>query len=143
MSLEWIHESPAHWDRNKAALLGAAPDGAFELGAWREGELIPDEWWRVEQDGAVLGYGWMDCTWGDAEILLAVDPASRGRGVGTFILDHLELEAAAQGLNYLYNVVRPAHREREAVTRWLVERGFVPSSDGLLRRRVAHPTSSA
>lgn len=143
MSLEWIHESPPRWDRSKAALLGSAPDGVFELGAWRDGDLIPGEWWRVEEGGTVLGYGWMDCTWGDAEILLAVDPASRGRGVGSFILDRLEREAAARGLHYLYNVVRPEHPDRTAVTRWLVERSFTPASDGLLKRRVAHPIPRA
>ena len=71
----------------------------------------------------------------------AFDPAHRGEGVGTFILEGLEREAAARGLHYLYNVVRPEHAEREAVTRWLVARRFAPASDGLLRRRVAHTSS--
>ena len=85
----------------------------------------------------MLGYGWMDCTWGDAEILLAVRAENGGRGVGTFILDRLEEEAATRGVNYLYNVVRPTHPERENVTRWLQGRRFEPShDDDRLMRRV-------
>ena len=73
----------------------------------------------VEDDGEVVGYGWMDTTWGEAEILLAVDPAAQANGVGSFILDHLEKEASAAGLNYMYNVVRDGHPEPEAITAWL------------------------
>ncbi len=137
MSLEWIHENPPHWDENKDVIVGGAPQGIFDLTNYRVGEVIPGEWWRVEDDGSVLGFGWMDATWGDAEILLAVPPRTQKRGVGTFILDHLEREAAKRGLNYLYNVVNPTHPDREAITKWLVGRGFEPSHDDeSLRRRV-------
>ena len=56
-------------------------------------------------DGEIAGYGWLDSEWGDAQITFWVDPARRGAGVGDFIVDHLEDEAAARGLNYIYNVV--------------------------------------
>jgi GNAT superfamily N-acetyltransferase len=98
--------------------------------------LVPGEWFRVDDDGATVGYGWMDCTWGDAEITLAVDPRHRRRGVGAFIVHHLGEEAGARGVNYLYNAVRPAHPDRVSVTRWLEGLGFRPSGDGLLKRRV-------
>jgi len=140
MSLEWIQENPPRWDRSKAEIVGGAPDGVFSLGRFDAGDLIPGEWWRVESEGAVVGYGWMDCTWGDAEILLAVDPARRERGVGTFILDRLESEAGQRGLNYLLNEVKPAHPEVDRITRWLVARRFEPSADGKLLRRVVHPS---
>ena len=139
MPLVWIAEDTPRWDAEKARIVAGAPRGAFDLGAMRDGELAPGEWFRVEDAGRVVGYGWMDCTWGDAEILLAVDPAATSRGVGTFILDRLEEEAASRGLNYLYNAVRPAHPERETVTEWLVARKFAPSGDGLLKRRVGGP----
>ena len=139
MSLEWIHENPPRWDQSKAAIVGGAPSGVFELGGYREGELVPGEWWRIEEDGAVLGYGWMDTTWGDAEILLAVDTTRRKHGVGTFILDRLEEEAATRGLHYMYNVVRPRHPDREAVTEWLKARRFEERHDDRLMRRVKHP----
>ena len=135
MGFEWIHENPAHWDESKAKIIGGAPDGIFQLGEHRFGELVANEWWRVESDGAVVGYGWMDCTWGDAEILLAVAPDRRGAGVGTFILDQLENEAATRGLNYLYNVVRPTHPDRAGITAWLTKRRFARSHDDELLRR--------
>ena len=79
----------------------------------------------------------MDCTWGDAEILLAVEPGNQKGGVGTFILDHLEEEAGARGLNYLYNEVRESHPDGAGLTKWLESRKFAKSHDDrLLRRRV-------
>ena len=142
-ALVWVHENPPHWDADKATIIDGVPADVFEVGPYEPGDLLAGEWWRVEQDGAVAGYGWMDCIWGDAEILLAVSPQARGAGIGTFILDHLEQEAATRGLNYLYNVVRPTHPHREAVTRWLGQRGFVRSHDDeSLRRSVPHPAGS-
>jgi GNAT superfamily N-acetyltransferase len=136
MPLTWIHEDTPIWDARKAAVVGGAPAGIFDLPTFAEGALAPGEWFRVEDGGVVAGYGWMDCTWGDAEILLAVAPESQSRGVGEFILDHLEKEAAVRGLNYLYNTVRRTHPDRDGVTAWLESRGFQPSGDGLLKRRV-------
>ncbi len=81
----------------------------------------------------------MDCTWGDAEILLAVGDSSRGRGVGTFIVDQLEREAVARGVNYLLNEVRATHPDRAGITKWLEDRRFARTSDGRLMRRVVHP----
>jgi ribosomal protein S18 acetylase RimI-like enzyme len=70
-------------------------------------------------------------------MLLAVDPAHQGRGVGTFVLDRLEEEAGRRGLNYLYNVVRPRHPDKEQITAWLEARAFELTSDGVLRRKVS------
>ena len=136
MALAWIHEDTPRWDAGKQAIVGEAPAGTFDLQTPAEGDLAPGEWFRVEEDGRPIGYGWMDCTWGDAEILLAVESGRRGGGVGAFILDRLEAEARARGLNYLYNEVPPAHPARASVTEWLESNGFRPSGDGLLKRRV-------
>jgi N-acetylglutamate synthase-like GNAT family acetyltransferase len=136
VALAWVHEDTPRWDADKARTLGAVAPGSIEIPMLAPGDLAPGEWFRVERDGAIVGYGWMDCTWGDAEILLAVPPDEGGAGIGTFILDRLEHEAAARGVNYLYNAVKPSHPEGEAITRWLVGRGFQPSGDGLLKRRV-------
>jgi GNAT superfamily N-acetyltransferase len=138
MSFQWIHDNPPHWDERKAAIVGGAPAGTFDLGDYALDDLIPGEWWRVEEGDAVLGYGWMDCTWGDAEMLLAVDPNQRKRGVGTFILDRLEEEAASRGVNYLYNRVGTEHPDKAGITRWLEARRFEVSLDGRHMRRV-HP----
>ena len=137
MRLDWIRENPAQWDASKAEVIGGAEDGALDPVDRRPGEILPGDWWRVEEHGRVLGYGWMDCTWGDAEVLLAVDPTARGRGVGAYILERLEREAAERGLNYLYNQVRPTHPQRDRVAAWLGRHGFSASGgDRLLRRRV-------
>jgi GNAT superfamily N-acetyltransferase len=136
MSLQWIHENPPYWDRSKADIIGKAPEGTFDL-RFEDGDILPGEWWRVERDGTVAGYGWMDTTWGDAEILLAVAPDRRGAGIGTFILDQLENEARSRGLNYLYNEVPSNHPDPGGITRWLQARRFAPShGEGLLRRSV-------
>ena len=138
MERRWISESPAYWDEDKARVIGAAPAGVFDrrFRSCAIGELLPGQWWRAEEGGHVVGYGWLDVSWGDAEILLAAAPDARGRGVGSFILDHLESEARARGLNYLYNLVRPTHPDGDRVTAWLVKRGFRPADDGNLLRAV-------
>jgi len=138
MSLSWIRESPARWDEDKARIVGNAPPGIFDT-RYRDaepGQLVPGEWWRVEGDGRVVGYGWFDIVWGDAEILLAADPAAQRRGVGSFILGRLDAEARAHGVNYLYNMVRPTHPHAAAVIRWLEKHGFRAEEDGRLLRGV-------
>ncbi len=135
--LTWTRENPAYWDSSKARIIGSAPPGTFgmdRLSKYAEGALIPGEWWRVEVDGEVAAYGWMDTTWGDAEILLAVAPERRKQGIGTFVLRRLEDEAHERGFNYLYNVVSPIHPNADGVTSWLEKRKFEISEDGSLRR---------
>ena len=136
MSLTWTAETPPRWDAEKQRIVGGAPEGSLKIESFADGDSIPGDWWRVERDGAIVGYGWMDTTWNGAEILLAVDPAVEGGGVGTFILDKLDAETAEKGLNYMFNVVQPGHPRREAVTRWLEARGFEGSDDGQLKRHV-------
>ncbi len=136
-ALRWIRESPAHWDEEKDRLIKGAPAGIFSSRLPRVGAVSPGEWWRVDAEGRTVGYGWMDVIWGDAEVLLVVDPARQREGIGAWILDRLDEEAAARGVNYLYNVVRPTHPDRAGITRWLSSRGFRPDSDGdVLKRRV-------
>jgi N-acetylglutamate synthase-like GNAT family acetyltransferase len=135
----WIVENPPLWNDDKRRILESAPKGAFAVPQLSAGQNVPGEWWRVEDDAGVAGYGWMDCTWGDAEVLLAVDPARQRSGVGEFILDHLEKEAAGRGLHYLHNVVQPSHPERERVAAWLMKHGFARDHDkDLLKRPVRH-----
>jgi N-acetylglutamate synthase-like GNAT family acetyltransferase len=138
MALKWIHENPATWDAGKARIVGRAPEGVFDAryAEAHEGDLIPGEWWRVEEEGRPIGYGWLDVNWGDAEISLCTDPELRSRGVGTYILHNLEAEAHARGLNHVYNVVRATHPDRERVAAWLDSRGFTRADDGRLMRAV-------
>lgn len=140
MSLEWIHENPARWDAAKAAVVATAPPGVFDFSGYTQGALLPGDWWRVERGGKVVGYGWMDATWGDAEVLLCVSASERNGGVGSFIMDHLEREAGQRGLNHLYNVIPSAHPDPARLSAWLTSRRFAPSEDGkVLRRVVARP----
>ena len=137
MPLAWIRESPPLWDADKQRIIGEVPSRVFAIGPFRPGQVMPADWWRVEDDGRVIGYGWMDHAWGDAEVLLAVDPAAQRGGAGTFILDRLEDEAAERGINYLYNEVPDAHPRRDWLEQWLRQRGFAASREGsLLKRRV-------
>lgn len=136
MKFDWIRENPSRWDADKARIVGTQPAGIFELEEMKSGDPVPGEWWRAASDGLTVGYAWMDRTWDGAEVLLAVDPKQQRTGVGTFMLDQLEREAAQRGLNQLYNIVRPTHPDGAAVTKWLQERGFKGSDDGELKRPV-------
>ena len=110
----------------------------FGLGRPAEGQPLGDAWWRAEDgDGRAVGYGRLDDTWGDAEILIVVAPPVRGTGVGGFVLDQLEREAAARQLNYVYNVVPTRHPDGDAVRAWLTAHGFAATEVGELRKRVA------
>ena len=137
--LTWVREESPVWDADKARVIGGAPEGAFVL-PFRDGEALPGDWWSArDTDDQVVGYGRLDTTWGgDAEILLAVAPDSQERGVGSFILDRLDDEAAGRGINYVHNRIRD-HEQRDLVHDWLVVRGFSGPVDGDLRKRVGQP----
>ena len=136
--LVWVREPDPVWDEDKRRVIGGAPPGAFAL-PFGDGDALPGEWWsarRGSDDGPVLGYGRLDIGWGgDAEVLLAVDPAVQQHGVGSFVLAALEQEAVAHGLNYVHNTIRE-HDGRDQVHDWLAVRGFRGTVDGELRKRV-------
>ena len=144
MTLSWKQESRPVWDADKERVIGAAPPGALDI-RHEPGADLPGDWWSAGDVDGTLGYGWLDATWGgDAEILLAVDPQAQGKGVGSFILAHLEQEAADRGLNYVYNTVRSTHPEREQVYDWLCSRGYRGSEgDDTLRKRTGGSPSPA
>jgi GNAT superfamily N-acetyltransferase len=140
--LQWIREDAPCWDADKQRLFGEAELAATALNPPAPGALVADEWWHVaDAAGVIVGYGWLDSEWGDAEVTFVVAPDRRGEGVGEFIIDHLEAEAAARGLNYIYNVVPATSPNPEWVTAWLVGQGFV-AGDGDLRRRVRDAVTS-
>ncbi len=144
--LTWVREESPVWDEDKRRVVGGAPEGAFVL-PFADGDPVPGEWWsaRSGADGqeSVVAYGRLDISWGgDAEILLAVDPGRQQQGVGSFVLARLEEEAAARGINYVYNTIRD-HEGRDLVHDWLVVRGFRGAVDGDLRKRVGGTTERA
>lgn len=133
---EWIRETPAYWDADKRRTLGPLAPALFGLGKPADGDALADEWWRAEDDGRVVAYGRLDDVWGDAEVLVLVAPDAQRGGVGRFVMQRLEHEAAARGLNYVYNVVPDGHPDPEPVRHWLVACGFEPNDVGELRKRV-------
>lgn len=143
MALAWRREQGARWDADKQRIVGGSLAGLFAISDSQPGTVLPGDWWRVEDDGQVIGYGWMDYSWGDAEILLAVAPSRHSHGVGTFILDRLDEEAAARGLNYLYNVIPKGHPEPDRLKRWLLQRGFAGPKDGDLFKRTVQARKPA
>lgn len=145
LRLNWVPDVHAVWDDDKERAIGGAPEGALDI-HHSMGTSLPGDWWAAtDETGAVVGYGWLDATWGgDAEILLAVDPERQQAGVGAFILGSLEQEAASRGLNYVYNTVRETHPDRDAVHDWLAVKGYQGgSNDTALRKRVEVADRSA
>jgi GNAT superfamily N-acetyltransferase len=136
MTLTWTKENSPRWDADKQRIFGPAELAAVGLAAPAPGQPVADEWWRAADDGQVAGYGWLDTEWGDARITFIVAPGQRGHGVGAFILEHLEDEAAARGLNYIYNVVPETHPDGPWIRNWLAGHGFHEASRGQLRRQV-------
>jgi N-acetylglutamate synthase-like GNAT family acetyltransferase len=132
----WVKDDDPRWDADRERVFATIEKDVFPGLTRQSGERLPSDWWRVEDGERVLGYGWLDDVWGDAEILLAVEQPARGTGAGAFTLARLEEEAAARGLNYVVNVVRDTHPDREQVTGWFVAHGFTGTEDGRLRKQV-------
>lgn len=138
MHLSTFQETLPKWDDDKARVLGGAAPGSLPPMHYDFGDLLPGEWLRVQSGDHVVGYGWLELSWGEAEILLAVDPSARRNGVGAYILDALARETAQRGSQYMFNAVREGHPDAEGLSRWLRAHGFEPAGDGTLRRRVPH-----
>jgi N-acetylglutamate synthase-like GNAT family acetyltransferase len=134
--LRWVKDDDPRWDADRERVFASVPEGVFRAEDRTAGEPLSSDWWRIEDGDRVVGYGWLDDVWGDAEILLAVEESARGTGAGAFALARLEEEAAARGLNYVMNVVRATHPDRAVVTEWFTAHGFAGTDDGRLRKRV-------
>ncbi len=135
MELTWVAEPTPLWNADKRRVVGAWPRSFPSLCQADEGAVLPGRWWRAEREGEqVVGYAWMDVTWGDAEVWMAVDPAVEGEGVGSFLLRHLVEESRRAGLRYLFNAIPKDHPEPARLRAWLEKRGFGLSGDGLLKR---------
>jgi GNAT superfamily N-acetyltransferase len=136
MTLTWTKENSPRWDTDKQKVFGPSELAAVGLAEPAPGAPVADEWWRVTDGQQVAGYGLLDSELGDARITFVVAPGQRGEGVGAFILERLEDEAAARGLNYIYNVVPDTHPDGPWIRNWLAMHGFHESSRGQLRRQV-------
>lgn len=132
----WTEERTARWTASKAELFGEMAPSLFGLGCPAIGDPLAGCWWRVEHRGAVVGYGVLDDSCGDAEVLVAVHPLRRRQGLGSMILERLAREAAHRGADHLYNVVPLTHPCRDVVSGWVRARGFTDAGTGELRRPV-------
>ncbi len=100
--LHWTKEDTPRWDAAKQRLFGPEELAATGMAAPGPGSPIADEWRHVTgDDGEVAGYGWLDSEWGDAEVTFLVGRDRRGTGIGGFIVDRLEEEAAGRGCQLL------------------------------------------
>ena len=138
--LTWVEDRDPRWDADRERVFATVPEGAFRPEARIPGARLSSDWWRVQDGDRVIGYGWLDDVWGDAEILLAVEEDARGTGAGAFALARLEEEAAGRGLNYVVNMVRDTHPDRAAVSEWFLAHGFARSEDGAMWKRVGDRT---
>jgi N-acetylglutamate synthase-like GNAT family acetyltransferase len=138
VQLRWVKDDDPRWDADRERVFATLGSDVFPGLTRHMGDQLPSDWWRVETDDGVVGYGWLDDVWGDAEILLAVEESARGAGAGAFALARIEDEAAARGLNYVVNVVRDTHPDRGAVTGWFLAHGFSGTDDGRLRKQVGN-----
>lgn len=135
MTYRWEKEDPPRWNADKQRIFGDLELASVDLRRPADNAVIADEWWRaVDEHGTVVGYGWLDSEWGDAQISFLVVPGERGEGIGAFIVDRLEDEARTRGLNYIYNVVPASHPDRAWMTNWLTSHGFTDSGSDLRRR---------
>jgi ribosomal protein S18 acetylase RimI-like enzyme len=135
--LRWVRDEDPRWDEDRVRVFGTIPAEVFPQLGGDVGRRLSSDWWRVvDARSQVVGFGWLDDVWGDAEVLIAVDAGARSAGVGSFALAHLEAEASARGLNYVVNVVRTTHSDRASVMGWFLRRGFTATDDGALRKRV-------
>ena len=118
-ALTWTHEASPTWDADKQRVIGSAPRRAPSTCPYADGAALPGDWWAARTpDGAVVGYGWLDATWGgDAEILLAVDAvgAAAGRRVASCSAGS-RTRPPPRGLNYVYNTVRDSTRSATTCT---------------------------
>lgn len=139
-SWTWTHQERPRWDEDKQRIVGGAAAGTFALPHSPDAP-VPGDWWTVgDAEGQVLGLGWLDMGWGEAEIQVAVDPDAQQNGVGSYVLDRLEQEAADRGLNYVYITVSRTHPRRDVVLDWLTARGYQGAADDpALRKRVGTP----
>jgi GNAT superfamily N-acetyltransferase len=143
MGLSWLKDDDPRWDADRQRLFGAAELASVGMHPPADGAPVADEWWRVCDDaGELVGYGWLDSEWGNAQISFVVAPERRGQNIGAFVLDQLEDEARRRGLNYIYNVVPSSHPDRAWMAHWLTLHGFRDCGHGELRRQVRAATPS-
>ena len=109
----------------------------FDISRYQPGDLLPGDWWRVESDREIAGYGWLDYNWGR----WGNPPGQwRRRISGTALAGSSSIcsrrKAQARGVYYIHNVVPAAHPDKAGLYRWLAAHGFADNGEGRLMRAV-------
>ena len=113
MSYHWHKEESPRWDADKQRIFGAAELAAAGCPPRRRARRSRTSGGgSLDDSGTVVGYGWLDSEWGDAQISFLVSGGRAGRGHRRFVVDRLEDEARRRGFNYIYNVVPASHPDR-------------------------------
>lgn len=108
-------------------------EGAF----WAELAARPRRDYVVLEDDALLGYAGLDLAGETADVMtIAIDPARRGRSLGTTLLEHLLHRAAARGATRVLLEVRA---DNEVAIGLYARHGFVE----VHRRRGYYPAGPA
>src|SRR5260370_5607005 len=127
MGCTWTKESRPRWDADKQAAFDTVALASVGMKAPTSDTAIADEWWRVADDvGNLIGYGWLDSGWGDAQIAFFVTPRARGNGAGGVILNRLRAGAAARGLDYIFNLLPAGHPHPPWEDLLLTQPGLLP-----------------
>ncbi|WP_158231574.1 GNAT family N-acetyltransferase [Sporosarcina sp. P18a] len=116
------------WDTEKENIFAEIAEGTFEdLSNLELGTPLYQEWWKlIDENGRILGYGWVSYRNDDFEISLVVDTKHQGVGLGSFIMDKLEAIAVEKGFNEIVAIVKNTNPNSEVMIKWLFKKGYVP-----------------
>ncbi|GEM_PF-5388488 len=127
----WIKEDKAIWNENKARIIGSNI-GSFFLDFPVQSDILPGEWFNLtDENGEIVGYGWINVSEGDAEISVAIDGKYQGRGYGSQIIDNLYREVESLGFEEIIVVVRQENPNASDVVKWAYKNGYVAEWPGL------------
>ena len=136
--LRWVKDDDPRWDADRERVFATVPDGVFRPSCPAAAASgCPATGGGSEAGRRVVGYGWLDDVWGDAEILLAVEDGARGTGAGAFALARLE-DGGGRARTELRGQRGPRHpsRPRRSHRAGSWRRGFAGTDDGRLRKQV-------
>jgi GNAT superfamily N-acetyltransferase len=136
--MEWKREFI--WDESKKNIIGSNPN-AFNLGNVENDAKLQDDWWAlINDEGEVLGYGWIKYENNEAELSVSVHSKFQNKGFGSRILINLEQEAIKQGSNKLIAVIQESNSIGKDVITWLYNNKYQaiwPGVEGYLTHKLA------
>ena len=135
-SLTWVKDDDPRWDADRERVFATVGPGVFPGRAASRGSGCPVTGGGSRTTAGSSATAGSTTSGATRRSCSRSRRAARGTGAGAFALARLEEEAAARGLNYVVNVVRDTHPDRDAVTAWFLAHGFTGTDDGRLRKQV-------